>query len=199
MYGFHGTSHKYVTTQAGLYLNQKETKLISIHLGNGCSMAAVINGKCMDTSMGFSPLAGLIMGTRSGDIDASVVFYLIDKGYSSADINTLLNKQSGMLGVAGYNDMRDVNKALEQADANAKLALEMYAFTAGVGENDVAMRKRVCTNLSFLNITVDDEKNEENRSDIREINTTDALLKVLVVPTNEELEIARQCFELLQS
>ncbi len=128
VYGFHGTSHKYVTEQAAKYLQNQTAKLISIHLGNGCSMAAVKDGKCIDTSMGFSPLAGLIMGTRTGDIDASVVFYLMSKGYSFSEIDTVFNKQSGMLALAGYNDMRDVNNAAAEGNAAAKLALEMYAY-----------------------------------------------------------------------
>ncbi len=220
VYGFHGTSHKYVTGQTAKYLQNQKAKLISIHLGNGCSMAAVKGGKCIDTSMGFSPLAGLIMGTRTGDIDASVVFYLMSKGYSFSEIDTLFNKQSGMLGLAGYNDMRDVNKAAEEGAANAKLALEMYAyriqkyigaytaaldgldaiiFTAGVGENDAAMRKRIGKNLSFLHIDIDVEKNRAKTNSLREINPDGSGVKVLVVPTNEELEIANQCFELIHS
>lgn len=220
VYGFHGTSHKYVTAQAAKYLQNQTAKLISIHLGNGCSMAAVKGGKCIDTSMGFSPLAGLIMGTRTGDIDASVVFYLMSKGYSFSEIDILFNKQSGMLGLAGYNDMRDVNKAAAEGNAAAKLGLEMYAFriqkyigayaailngidaiifTAGVGENDAAMRQRICTNLSFLNIEIDAKTNEERSQAIREISPSNAKVKVLVVPTNEELEIANQCFELIHS
>ncbi len=218
VYGFHGTSHKYVTAQAAKYLQNGKAKLISIHLGNGCSMAAVKDGKCIDTSMGFSPLAGLIMGTRTGDIDASVVFYLMSKGYSFSEIDILFNKQSGMLGLAGYNDMRDVNNAAGEGNAAAKLALEMYAyriqkyigayiaalngvdaiiFTAGVGENDAAMRQRICTNLSFLDIDIDEIKNTVKTNSLREINSDNTRIKVLVVPTNEELEIANQCFELL--
>ena len=219
IYGFHGTSHHYVTEQAGIYLKNEAAKLISIHLGNGCSMAAVQGGKCIDTSMGLSPLAGLIMGTRSGDIDPSVVFYLYDKGYSSKDINNLLNKQSGMLGLTGFNDIRDVNKAFTEGAEEASLALDMYAyrikkyigayaaamngvdaliFTAGVGENDSDIRKRVCTDMEFLNIGIDEEKNENRSSDIREINDANAPVKVLVVPTNEELFIAKQCYRLVQ-
>lgn len=218
VYGFHGTSHQYVTEQAAIYLNKKDAKIVSIHLGNGCSMAAVKDGKCIDTSMGFSPLAGLIMGTRSGDIDPSVVFYLAEKGYSSKDLNNLLNKQSGMLGLTGFNDMRDVNKAALNGDKHAELALQMYAyriqkyigayatamngldavlFTAGVGENDANMRKRVCTNMSFLSISIDKEKNEIRSRSILDIGANDSKTKVLVVPTNEELEIAEQCFALL--
>ena len=219
VYGFHGTSHHYVTEQAGLYLKNNTAKLISIHLGNGCSMAAVNAGICLDTSMGFSPLAGLIMGTRSGDIDPSVVFYLYDKGYSSKDINKLLNKQSGMLGLTGFSDMRDVNKAAQNGHPEAVLALEMYAyrikkyigayaaamngldailFTAGVGENDKVVRKKVCTNMAFLHIAINDKKNEDASNMIREISDENSKTKVLVVPTNEELQIARQCFALLQ-
>ena len=219
IYGFHGTSHHYVTEQAGIYLKNEAAKLISLHLGNGCSMAAVQGGKCIDTSMGFSPLAGLIMGTRSGDIDPSVVFYLYDKGYSSNDINNLLNKQSGMLGLTGFNDMRDVNKAVAEGSEEASLALDMYAyrikkyigayaaamngvdaliFTAGVGENDSDIRKRVCADMEFLNIGIDEEKNENRSSGIREINDTKATVKVLVIPTNEELFIAKQCYRLVQ-
>ncbi|MDQ2752848.1 MAG: acetate kinase, partial [Bacteroidota bacterium] len=173
---------------------------------------------CIDTSMGFSPLAGLIMGTRTGDIDPSVVFYLESKGYSSTETEVLFNKQSGMLALAGFNDMRDVNKAAEEGNANAILALKMYAyriqkyigasiaalngldaiiFTAGVGENDALMRKRICTNLSFFNIEITDQLNEAKGQSVREISPPDASIKVLVVPTNEELEIANQCFALL--
>lgn len=219
VYGFHGTSHQYVTEQARLYLKNEAAKLISIHLGNGCSMAAVNAGTCIDTSMGFSPLAGLIMGTRSGDIDPSVLFYLFDKGYTSNDVNNLLNKQSGMLGMTGFNDMRDVNRAAENNHKEAELALEMYAyrikkyigayaaamngldaiiFTAGVGENDADIRKRVCENMEFLHIAIQNEKNEERSNKMREINKENTTAKVLVVPTNEELQIARQCLRLLQ-
>ena len=162
---------------------------------------------------------GLIMGTRSGDIDPSVVFYLYDKGYSSKDLNELLNKKSGMVGLTGCNDMRDVNKAVKEGNKNAELALEMYAyrikkyigayavamngldaviFTAGVGENDSNMRKRVCTNMNILNIAIDDEKNEKQSNEIRVISEERATVKVLVVPTNEELQIAKECYDLLK-
>jgi acetate kinase len=219
VYGFHGTSHDYVTAQAMLYLQNPAAKLISIHLGNGCSMAAVVGGKCIDTSMGFGPLAGLVMGTRSGDIDPSVIFYLINELYYSPDaVSTLLNKQSGMLGLTGSIDMRDVNKKVENGDKEAEIACEMYAyriqkyigayaaamngldaiiFTAGVGENDSRMRKRICTNMDYFGISIDDERNNVRANDMREINKVDATTKVLVIPTNEELEIAKQCFELM--
>src|SRR4051812_22395129 len=219
VYGFHGTSHHYVTTQAMQYLQNPAAKLISIHLGNGCSMAAVVGGKCIDTSMGFGPLTGLVMGTRSGDIDPSVIFYLISEmHYTPDEVSTLLNKQSGMLGLTGFTDMRDVNKKVENGDSEAEIACEMYAyriqkyigayaaamngldaiiFTAGVGENDSSMRKRVCSNMDYLGITIDDERNTTRASNIREINKEGAKTKVLVIPTNEELEIAKQCADCL--
>lgn len=219
VYGFHGTSHKYVSEQASKYLQNGKAKIITIHLGNGCSMAAIDAGKSIDTSMGFGPLSGLIMGTRSGDIDASVVFHLVDElGYNLEKVNTLLNKQSGMQGLTGFSDMRDISKAIAEGDKQADLAYEMYAyrikkyigsyaailngldavvFTAGVGENDADIRIRVCANMNFLGIMPDKEKNNLRSAVIREISTDDSPVKVLVVPTDEELEIAKQCFELL--
>jgi len=219
VYGFHGTSHKYVSEQAFKYLQNGKAKIITIHLGNGCSMAAIDAGKSIDTSMGFGPLSGLIMGTRSGDIDASVVFHLVDElGYNLEKVNTLLNKQSGMHGLTGFSDMRDISKAIAEGDKQADLAYEMYAyrikkyigsyaailngldavvFTAGVGENDADIRIRVCANMNFLGIMPDKEKNNLRSAVIREISTDDSPVKVLVVPTDEELEIAIQCFNLL--
>ncbi|WP_046245126.1 acetate/propionate family kinase [Hymenobacter terrenus] len=219
VYGFHGTSHKYVAEQAAAYLGSPDVSLITVHLGNGCSMAAVRNGRCLDTSMGFGPLSGLVMGTRSGDLDPSVIFHLVNQlGYSVEQANTLLNKQSGMLGLTGFSDMRDVNQAAAAGDATATLALQLYAyrikkyigayaaalggldavvFTAGVGENDAAVRRLACENLTFLGIGLDEARNQERGSQLREINAPEMAVKVLVVPTNEELEIARQCAELL--
>ncbi len=218
VYGFHGTSHKYVSTQAIAYLNKPESKLITIHLGNGCSISAVKNGEAIDTSMGFGPLDGLIMGTRSGSIDPTVIFYLVNQlGYDMAQVSNLLNKRSGMLGLTGFSDMRDITKAITEGNTEAKLAYEMYAyrikkfigayaailngldaivFTAGVGENDTMIRKMVCANLDYLNINLDEEKNNIRGNNIREINTADTQVKILVVPTNEELEIANQCYRL---
>jgi acetate kinase len=171
--------------------------------------------------MGFGPLSGLIMGTRSGDIDPSVIFHLVNQlGYDPEQVNTLLNKRSGMLGLTGFSDMRDITAALEAGDVNANLAYDLYAyrikkylgayvavlngldavvFTAGVGENDALARERVCQNLDFMGIRLDEQKNRIRSKGIREINQADTRVKVLVVPTNEELEIAQQCFELLQS
>ncbi|HEY0054329.1 MAG TPA: acetate kinase [Pedobacter sp.] len=219
VYGFHGTSHKYVTDQALKHLGNPKAKIITIHLGNGCSMAAVDGGKCVDTSMGLTPLDGLIMGTRSGNIDASVIFHLMAEiGYSIDQVNELLNKQSGMVGLTGYSDMRDVRKSMNDGDEIAKLAYDMYAyrikkfigsyaavlngldaivFTAGVGENDSLTRELVCQNLDFLGIELDAEKNALPGIGIREISSGKARTKILVIPTNEELEIANQCAELL--
>jgi acetate kinase len=219
-YGFHGTSHKYVTEQAIIYLQNPGAKLITIHLGNGCSMAAIKNGHSVDTSMGFGPVSGLMMGTRCGDIDSSIIFHLINQlGYDPEQVNTLLNKRSGMLGMTGFSDMRDIEKAVAEGNAEARLASELYAyriqkyigayaavlngldaivFTAGVGENDISMRQRICTNLDFLGILPDAEKNQVRSGRIREINHVDSRVKILVIPTNEELEIAKQCVELLE-
>ena len=217
-YGFHGTSHKYVTQKAREYLQKPAAKMISIHLGNGCSITAVDGERSLDTSMGFSPLSGLVMGTRSGDIDPSVIFHLVSKlGMSSERINTLLNKQSGLSGLCGFSDMRDIRKAIEEGNKDAVFACELYAyrikkyigayvavlngldaliFTAGVGENDPYIRELVCSNLDFIHISLDKAQNNRKTEGIREINKQDALIKILVVPTNEEFEIARQCFEI---
>ena len=219
VYGFHGTSHKYVSEKAVEYLQNPAAKLITIHLGNGCSMAAVKDGRSVDTSMGFGPLSGLVMGTRSGDIDPSIVFHLINQyGYDPEQVNTLLNKRSGVLGMTGFSDMRDIENAINEGDKAAEFARELYAyriqkyigayaavlngldaiiFTAGVGENDVNMRRRICENLDFLGIEADDEKNKIRSGTLREINKAGSRVKILVIPTNEELEIAKQCFVLL--
>ncbi|OOG76745.1 acetate/propionate family kinase [Algoriphagus sp. A40] len=218
-YGFHGTSHKYVSEKAIEFLGKKDSKIITIHLGNGCSMAAVKDGKCIDTSMGLGPMNGLIMGTRAGDVDQSVIFYLVNQlGYSLDEVNKVLNKKSGMLGLTGFSDMRDIKQHYDKGEKNAVLAYDIYAyhikkfigsfaavlngldaivFTAGVGENDALSRKLVCQEMDFFGISLDSAKNESKNSGIREINTFDSKVKVLVIPTNEELEIARQCFELL--
>jgi len=219
VYGFHGTSHKYVSGRAMEYLKKPDARLITIHLGNGCSIAAVKDGKSIDTSMGFSPLSGLVMGTRSGDIDPSIIFYLVNQlGYDPEQVSTLLNKRSGMQGLTGLSDMRDIDKAWQEGKNDAGLALEIYAyrikkyigayaailnglnaiiFTAGVGENDVHTRQRVCRDMQYLNIHLDEEKNKISSTAVREINSAASPVKILVVPTDEELEIAKQCFELL--
>jgi acetate kinase len=219
-YGFHGTSHKYVTEKTLEYLKNPAAKIITIHLGNGCSMTAVNAGRSVDTSMGFGPLCGLVMGTRSGDIDPSIIFHLVNQlGYSLDQVNNLLNKQSGMQGLTGFSDMRDITKAKAAGNTNADLAYEMYAyrikkyigsyaavlngldaivFTAGVGENDSNIRRMVCTEMEYLGIKLDNEKNEQRLGSIRTISQEDSPVKVLVVPTNEELEIVKQCYVLLR-
>ena len=218
-YGFHGTSHKYVSEKALEYLGNKAAKLITIHLGNGCSMAAIDKGICIDTSMGFGPLNGLIMGTRSGDIDPSIIFHLVNQyGFDVEQVSTLLNKRSGMVGLTGFSDMRDINNAQQQGDEEAELALEMYAyrikkyigayaaalngidaiiFTAGVGENDAATRLRVCTNMNYLGLQIDPETNNLKTTGIRQISSSNSAVKILIIPTNEELEIVKQCYHLL--
>lgn len=223
LYGFHGTSHKYVSENAIQYLkqnvNNEGSNIITIHLGNGCSMTAIKGGKSIDHTLGFGPMNGLIMGTRSGDVDQSVIFYLVNTlGYSLEAVNTMLQKQSGMLGLTGYSDLRDIEANAENGNADCQLALAMNAyrikkyigsytavlngldaiiFTAGIGENSSYIRKLVCTDMEYFGIRLDESKNEIRSKAIREINTEDSKTKILVIPTNEEIEIANQVFELL--
>lgn len=218
VYGFHGTSHKYVSEKAIDFL-KNSSKIISIHLGNGCSMTAIKDGKSIDTSLGFGPMNGLIMGTRSGDIDQSAIFYLVNSlGYSFEEVNNLLQKQSGMFGLTGFSDLRDIQTQAEQGNAECQLALEMNAyrikkyigsytavlngldaivFTAGIGENSAYMRQLVCRDMDFFGLELDNVKNEIRSKEIREINTPQSKTKILVIPTNEEMEIANQVFGLL--
>lgn len=220
VYGFHGTSHQYVSEQAIAKLGKKDTKIISIHLGNGCSMTAIKDGKSIDHSLGFGPMNGLIMGTRSGDIDQAVILYLMEKkGYSTKDITNLLQKKSGMLGLTSMSDLRDIEEADSKGDKMAQLALDMNAyrikkyigaytaamngldaliFTAGIGENSDVVRSMVCKNLDFLGIKLDAEKNAGRKKTFTEIQTLDSPVKIFVIPTNEELEIARQTYELIK-
>jgi len=218
-YGFHGTSHKFVSEIAVKLVQKPDSKIITIHLGNGCSMAAIRGGKCVDTSMGLGPMNGLVMGTRAGDIDQSVIFHLVNElEYSLDEVNLILNKKSGMLGLTGFSDMRNIREKYIQGEAEAILAYQLYAyrikkyigsfaailngldaivFTAGVGENDYLTRKLVCAEMSFLGIHLDESKNEAHEKGIGAIEKANAQVKILIIPTNEELEIARQCFELL--
>lgn len=223
-YGFHGTSHKYVSEKAIEYLksvNSPYKNIITIHLGNGCSITAIKDGKCIDHSMGFSPSNGLIMGTRAGDIDQSVIFYMVNTlGYSLNDVNTMLNKQSGMLGLTGFSDLRDIESNAAQGNKECQLALDMNAyrikkfigsyaaalngldaivFTAGIGENSSFMRKLVCTDMEYFGLELNDDVNEIRSKEIREINLPQAKAKILVVPTNEEIEIANQVHHLMLS
>lgn len=218
-YGFHGTSHQYVATRAAAYLGRPDARLVTIHLGNGCSVAAVRGGRSLDTSMGFGPLSGLVMGTRSGDLDPSVLLHLLGPlGYTAEQVSTLLNKESGMLGLTGFSDMRDVGQALADGDARAALAYDLYAyrirqyigayvatlngldaivFTAGVGENDALVRARVCQGLDYFGLQLDEAKNQQRTPGLRDLSGPKSRARILVVPTNEELEIARQCAHLL--
>jgi len=219
-YGFHGTSHKYVSGKAAEYLGKEDAKIVTIHLGNGASMAAVDSGVCKDTTMGMGPLNGLIMGTRSGDIDPSIIFFLVEqKGLSLSEVSQILNKDSGMKGLTGDTDMRDVETRYLNGDKVAILANEMYAyrikqfigsyaaalngldaivFTAGIGENDTIVRSLVCKDMDYFGLKLDEEKNSVRSKDIREINVEGMKTKILVIPTNEELEIARQSFALVK-
>jgi acetate kinase len=218
VYGFHGTSHKYICEKAAAFLGGLPAKIISIHLGNGCSIAAVREGHSIDTSMGFGPLAGLVMGTRSGDIDPSVIFHLADQGGMSIDeVRDLLNKNAGLIGLAGSNDMRDIRKKIEGGDKNAALVVSMYVyrvkkyigayaaamngvdailFTAGVGENDVEIRRLICNEMDSFGVLLDEKANAAVGSGVRTIQQPQSRVKILVVPTNEELEIALQCYHL---
>ncbi|SDL16708.1 acetate kinase [Salinimicrobium catena] len=219
VYGFHGTSHKYVSEKATEMLSKANSKLITVHLGNGCSITAVKNGKSVDHSLGFGPVNGLIMGTRSGDIDQSVIFYLIEQlGYTAKEVSDLLHHKSGMLGLTGYSDLRDIEEQAEKGNRECQLALDMNAyrikkyigayaaamngldavvFTAGIGENSNVIRKLVCSDMDYLGIELDLEKNDERSKENREISKLDSKVKVLVIPTNEELEIAKQTFAMI--
>ena len=222
-YGFHGTSHKFVSAEAAKYLGKKpeELKIVTCHLGNGSSISAVDGGKCVDTSMGFTPLAGILMGTRSGDIDASAVEFLArKKGLSHADVITYLNKKCGVAGISGVSsDFRDLIAGAKKGNARCQLALDMFAyqtkkyigsyaaamgglncivFTAGIGENTPTVRAAVCDGLQFLGVKLNQQANKgKNDGSIREISAKNSKVKVLVIPTNEELVIARETAELL--
>lgn len=219
VYGFHGTSHKYVSEKAIGFLGHEQSKIITIHLGNGCSMTAVKDGKSVDHTLGFAPMNGLIMGTRCGDIDPAVIFYMVNSlGYSLNEVNTLLQKESGMLGLTGYSDLRDIESEASKGNLDCQLALQINAyriqkyigayaaamngldaiiFTAGIGENSNIIRNLVCKDLDFLGIELDTDKNNVRSKDMRDISTPTSRVKILVIPTNEELEIAKQSFELL--
>jgi acetate kinase len=216
-YGFHGTSHRYVSEQAAAFLGQPWEKLnqIVLHLGNGSSASAIAGGRPVDTSMGLTPLEGLVMGTRSGDIDPSVVSYLHREAKISVDdIESMLNLRSGMLGLAGERDFRRLQQLIESGDGSAQLAYDVYihrlrkyvgaylailgrtdvvSFTAGVGENVAAVRLEAMSGLTALGIEIDERRNTASDKGARRISTDDSRVAVLVVPTNEELAIARDC------
>ncbi len=220
-YGFHGTSHRYVSQRAAAMLGKdiKDLKIITLHLGNGSSITAVKNGESVDTTMGFTPLAGVPMGTRSGDIDPAILQFIMNKEHIDADrMNTILNRESGVLGVSGLSsDFRDLSAATKKGNKRAELAEEMFiyndkkyigsyavamggvdaiVFTAGVGENNGAYRKLMTEGLEFMGIKIDDEKNSVRGCEI-DISAPDAKVKTLVIPTNEELMIAMDTKALL--
>lgn len=221
-YGFHGTSHMYVSNKVAEVMCKdiKDLKIVTCHLGNGASLCAVKNGVSIDTTMGFTPLDGIVMGTRSGSIDPAIVLYLINElKYSTEDVNTLLNKKSGVLGISGVSsDFRDIEDAAAKGDERAILALDIYhyrirtqigayaaamggvdaiVFTAGVGENGPETREACLEGLEFLGVKVDKEKNNV-RGKVREISTEDSTVKAFVIPTNEELVIARDTKKLVK-
>ena len=222
-YGFHGTSHGYVAKQAARHLKRalESLNLITLHLGNGASVTAIAKGQSFDTSMGMTPLEGLIMGTRCGDLDPAIVFYLGRKtGLSSEEIETLLNKHSGLKGICGVNDMREIAQLADKGDAPTRLAIEMYCyrirkyigaysaalgrvdtlvFTAGIGENAADIRLRSCAGLTGIGIEVDENKNNRTAHGIRAIHSDKSSVDILVIPTDEELEIAEQTVEKIQS
>jgi len=215
-YGFHGTSHKYVFSQAAADMGRRpdKTSVISLHLGNGCSMAAIRKGRCIDTTMGLTPLAGLMMGTRCGDIDPAIIFHLAGhEGMSLNEISEILNNHSGMKGICGHNDMRDVRQLASQGDKMARLALDMFAyrikkyigaycavlgrvdalvFTAGIGENDTSVREDICLGLEGLGIEIDPEANRSLAGGHGPAHKAGSRVQIRVIPTNEELQIARE-------
>jgi acetate kinase len=218
-YGFHGTSHLYVARRAAILMNKPDANVITCHLGNGCSVAAIEKGFSVDTSMGFTPLEGLVMGTRCGDIDPAIIFYLIQKGYSPDELNTLFNKKSGLLGISGIsNDMRNLFAAREKGEERAKIAIDIFCyrlkkyigaymavlghtdaivFTGGIGENNYQVRFESLKGLEQLGVNFDEKVNEDlagGRESL--ISQEDSPVKVFVIPTNEELQIALDTFAL---
>ena len=221
-YGFHGTSHKYIARKTAEYLGKplNELRSITMHLGNGSSMSCVKDGKCFDTSMGLTPLEGLIMGTRCGSIDPAIVPFVMEKkSLSPAEADTLMNKKSGLLGLCGYTDMRDVHSQVEKGNERAALALQMLVrsikktlgsyfflldgkvdalvFTAGIGENDDIVRAAVCDGLEGFGIKLDLKENAIRKPGARAISLPDSKIPVLIIPTNEELQIALETLKVL--
>lgn len=221
-YGFHGTSHRYVSARALEFLGMKAegTKVITAHIGNGGSLAAVVDGKCIDTSMGLTPLEGVMMGTRSGDIDGGAIAFIEKKlGLDADGVSNLLNKKSGVYGLCGYTDMRDVASAAASGDTKAAIAQDSYfyrvkkyvgayaaamggcdvlVFTAGVGENQSAIREVVCSDMEYMGIKLDKAKNDQIHGEEALISTPDSKVKVVVIPTDEELMIASDTMALVK-
>ncbi len=219
-YGFHGISHRYVARRAAaiMGIGKYDINAITCHLGNGCSITAVKKGESIDTSMGLTPLEGVPMGTRSGDLDPAILFYLADKGYDVNELNTLCNKQSGLLGLSGIsNDMRNIEESAHKGDARANLAIDVFCyrikkyigayaavldtvdavvFTGGIGENSVFMREKICNAVTQIGVQLDLEANKDAIAKEAEINTKDSKVKVFVIPTNEQAAIANDTYKL---
>ena len=223
-YGFHGTSHKYIAKATAKYLGKplKELNSITMHLGNGSSISCVKNGKCLDTSMGLTPLEGLVMGTRCGSIDPAIVPFIMEKdGLTPAEMDTLMNKKSGLAGVCGFTDMRDVHAARAKGDSKADLAFRLFVhsikktlgsfffelggkvdaitFTAGIGENDSITRQAVVEGLEAIGLKLDERENSLRRPGPRTISAADSRFPILVIPTNEELQIAETAVEVVSA
>jgi acetate kinase len=222
-YGFHGTSHSYVARQATLYLDRpvESLNMITLHLGNGASAAAIRGGQCIDTSMGLTPLEGLVMGTRSGDLDPAILFYLSrESGLDIDSLETLLNKESGLKGICGENDMRTISEAAAQGDRQARLALVMFCyrirkyigaymavlggvdcivFTGGIGENSAIVRQLSCQGLERLGLVLDEGQNSIQQEKIVEIQAAESRVSLLVIPTDEEYEIASQTLQVINN
>lgn len=218
VYGFHGISHQYVSKKAYQFLGDSTQKIISIHLGNGCSMTAIDNGIAIDHTLGYGPNDGLIMGTRCGSVDSTAVLSIMNhQNYTPDEMATVLSKKSGMLGLTGHIDMRDIETMAMDGDLNCKLALEMNAyrikkyigayaaamngldalvFTAGIGENSDIIRGMACSDLDFMGIVLDKEKNKVRSKDIRDISSSKSHVRILIIPTNEELEMAEEAYAL---
>jgi acetate kinase len=219
-YGFHGTSHRYVARRAAVLMgkDKHDVNVITCHLGNGCSITAVENGKSIDTSMGFTPLEGLVMGTRSGDFDPAVLFYLMDKGYDAGELKVLCNENSGLLGISGAsNDMRDLEELAKGGDVRAQLAIDIFCyrikkyigaysavlvtvdavvFTGGIGENAVMIRQQICAGLTQIGIELDSVANAGAKGIEADIGTSDSRVGIFVIPTDEEAAIAHDTYEL---
>ncbi len=219
-YGFHGTSHKFVANATAKLLGQKysDLKLITCHLGNGCSMAAIDKGVVADTTMGLTPLEGLMMGTRSGDIDPAIIFHLCNNGYDINDVDKILNKQSGLLGISGCSDMRDLIKMKDSGNEKAELAFKMFTrriakyigsyiavlggcdaiiFTGGIGEMSLPTRAEIFRLLDGMGVKVDSKKNDDTFAEVGLISKEESICKVVIMPTNEELQIAQEAMEAL--
>jgi acetate kinase len=219
-YGFHGTSHRYIARRAAQLLQKEKygVNLITCHLGNGCSMAAVKNGHSVDTTMGLTPLEGLVMGTRTGDFDPAIIFHLLRKGYKPEELDSLLNKKSGLLGISEIsNDVRNLEEKAASGSKRAQLALSIFAyrikkyigaycavlngcdgiiFAGGIGENSANMRIRILEGMEFLGIKIDPEKNKAAIGKEAEIQMADSKMKIMVIPTDEEIAIARDTFDI---